>query len=77
MVIEQSFNASPEVVWKSITENEQMHQWYFNNIPAFKPEIGFETQFVVQSGDRKFLHMWKVIEVVPKKRLVYNWKYDG
>jgi uncharacterized protein YndB with AHSA1/START domain len=54
-----------------------MHQWYFDSIPSFKPEVGFETQFNVQGKDRNFLHMWKVIEVEAQKMIKYNWKYEG
>jgi uncharacterized protein YndB with AHSA1/START domain len=77
IVVEDTFNASIDAVWKSITEIDQMRQWYFENIPSFKPEIGFETQFSVQSEERNFLHMWKVTEVVPLKMISYNWKYEG
>ena len=54
-----------------------MRQWYFEYIPAFKAEVGFETQFNVHSQDRNFLHMWKVTEVLPNKMITYNWKYDS
>lgn len=54
-----------------------MRQWYFKNIPSFKPEVGFETRFNVQSQDRNFHHIWKVVEVVPLKKIAYNWKYEG
>ena len=77
IVIEQSFNKSIDMVWNAITRIDQMRQWFFKNIPSFKPEVGFETQFNVQSGGRNFLHMWKVTEVVPPKMITYNWKYDG
>jgi len=76
-MVEQTFNESIDTVWNSITMIDQMRQWYFKNIPSFKPEVGFETQFSVQSQGRNFLHMWKVTEVVPKKMIMYNWKYDG
>jgi len=76
IIVEQSFNRSIESVWKAITEVDQMRQWYFKNIPSFKAEVGFETQFNVQSRDRNFLHKWKVIEVVPLKMITYNWKYE-
>lgn len=76
IIVEQTFNESIDTVWNSITMIDQMRQWYFKNIPSFKPEVGFETQFSVQSQDRNFLHMWKVTEVVPKKKITYNWKYD-
>jgi uncharacterized protein YndB with AHSA1/START domain len=75
IIIEQDFHASVETVWNAITEIDQMRQWYFQNIPSFKPEVGFETQFNVQSQDRNFLHMWKVTEVVPLQKISYKWKY--
>ena len=77
VVVEQTFNTSIDAVWSAITEIDQMRQWYFENIPSFKPEVGFKTQFNVQSQDRHFLHMWKVTEVVPLKMITYNWKYEG
>jgi uncharacterized protein YndB with AHSA1/START domain len=77
IVVEQTFQADADTVWKSITEIDLMRQWYFNTIPSFKPEVGFETQFNVESGGRSFLHLWKVTEIVPLKKIVYNWKYDG
>jgi len=77
VVVEQTFETSREVVWRAITEIDQMRQWYFENIPSFKPEVGFETQFNVENEGRNFLHIWKVAEVVPMKKIVCNWKYDG
>ena len=77
IIVEQTYNTSIDTVWNSITEINQMRQWYFKNIPSFKPEVGFETQFNVQNQDRNFLHMWKVTEVVPLKMITYNWKYEG
>jgi uncharacterized protein YndB with AHSA1/START domain len=77
IVVEQTFDTTLDTVWKSITEIDLMHQWYFDNIPAFKPEVGFETSFKVQSGGRDFLHLWKVTEVVPRKRISYDWRFAG
>ncbi|MFH2029455.1 MAG: SRPBCC domain-containing protein [Bacteroidota bacterium] len=77
IIVEQLFNTSVEKVWNAITEIDQMRQWYFENIPSFKPEVGFETQFNVQSNSRNFLHMWKVTEIVPLKMLKYTWSYEG
>ncbi len=77
IVVQQTFDAPIEKVWRSITEVGLMRQWYFENIPAFKPEVGFETQFNVTSQGRDFLHMWRVTEVVPVKKIAYNWKFEG
>ena len=77
IIVEQTYKVSMDAVWRAITEIDQMRQWYFDNIPSFEPEVGFETQFNIQSQGRDFLHLWKVTEVVPLKRIKYNWKYEG
>ena len=76
-VIERTFNASPERIWKAISDREQMKQWYFD-IAAFKPEIGNEFEFTGTSPDGTvYVHKCKVIESVPNKKLKYSWRYDG
>ena len=76
IVVEQTFNVPVETVWNAITQVEQMCKWFFENIPSFKPEIGFETEFNVQNQDRNFLHKWKVTEVETLKKISYNWRYE-
>ncbi|MBI3220811.1 MAG: SRPBCC domain-containing protein [Bacteroidetes bacterium] len=77
IIVEQDYNASLDRVWIAITDSEQMKQWFFENINTFKAEVGFETQFDVQSHDKIYLHLWKVTEVQPRKKIIYNWKYGG
>jgi len=77
IIIEQTFNTSIDSIWNAITKVDQMRGWFFENIESFKPEVGFETQFSVQTQDRSFLHIWKLTEVVPMKKIIYNWKYGG
>ena len=76
IIVEQTFDVPIETVWDAITQSDQMCGWFFENIPSFKPEVGFETQFTVQNQDRNFLHLWKVTEVEPLKMISYNWKYE-
>jgi len=47
IIVEQTFNTSVDTVWNALTEIDQMRKWYFESIPSFKPEVGFETQFNV------------------------------
>lgn len=75
VIIEQAFECSIEKVWSAITDLELMHQWFFENIPAFKPVAGFETEFKVESGGRVFTHVWKIIDAVPQKKITYHWSY--
>lgn len=73
--LEFILNASSREVWSAITNAEEMRRWFFDNIPAFKAEKGFTTEFEVFSGERKFTHQWEILEVIPGSKLIYGWKY--
>jgi len=75
IVVEQSFQNNIEEVWSAITELEQMREWFFDNIEAFEPKIGFKTSFAVQSGERTFTHLWEITEAVPRQKITYRWRY--
>ena len=76
VVVKQIFEVSKETLWNAITEHNQMIQWFFENIPVFKPSVGFKTQFLVENEGRKFTHLWEIVEVIPNQKIVYNWKYE-
>src|SRR5215831_19041153 len=75
-VIERIYDVDIEKVWKAITIKNQMKQWYFN-VAEFKPEVGFEFQFYAGSPEKQWLHLCKITEVVPLKKITYSWRYDG
>lgn len=75
VIVKQKFNVSPSKLWPTITEHHLMIQWFFENIPAFKAEKDFTTQFNVATPERNFLHLWKIIEVVAENKIVYDWRY--
>ena len=75
-VIERSYKASIEKVWKAISDAGEMRKWYFD-LPEFKTEVGFEFQFSGGPPEKSYLHLCKVTEVVPGKKLTYSWRYDG
>ena len=77
VIIEKTYNASVEKVWKAITDKDQMKEWYFD-ISEFRPVEGFEFEFYGEGKDgEKFLHLCKVIEVIPEQKLTYSWRYHG
>lgn len=76
IIVERLLNAPPERVWKAITEKEGMKKWGFE-IAEFKPVVGFEFRFLGGKGEDKYLHICKVTDVVPGKKLGYSWRYDG
>lgn len=74
VVIERTYNASVERVWQAITDPEQMRQWYMP-LSDFRPEVGFETEFDINAKGKIFPHIWKVTEVIPNKKISYEWKF--
>ncbi len=75
-VIERVYNAPVERVWKAITDKNDMKQWYFD-LSDFRPEVGFEFTFEGRNEERCYVHLCKITEVVPAKKLTYSWKYEG
>jgi uncharacterized protein YndB with AHSA1/START domain len=76
IIIDRTLNAPPKRVWKAITDKDQMKLWYFD-LAEFKAEVGFEFRFLAGTQEKKWLHICKVTEVVPGKKLTYSWRYDG
>lgn len=76
-VIEQLFPATADVVWRAISNREEMIKWYFD-LKEFKPEVGFEFRFTAgPSDERQYKHVCKVTVVIVGKKLAYSWHYDG
>ena len=76
-IIERTYAAPVEKIWKAITDKNEMKQWYFD-LAEFKAEVGFEFHFTGgPSPERQYVHRCKITEVVPGKKLTYSWRYDG
>ena len=75
IIVEQIFDNTITEVWDAITQLAQMKKWFFSNLPAFEPKVGFQTDFVVQSVSLSFHHLWEIIDVVPTKKIKYRWRY--
>src|SRR5689334_9379007 len=76
VVVERVFNAPVGRVWIALTDVNEMRQWYFD-LKEFKPEIGFEFEFVVEHEGNTYHHLCKVTEVIPQKKIPYTWRYKG
>ena len=77
VIVEHVYNAPIEMVWQAITDLEKMRQWYFPALVEFEREVGFETRFDVGHEGKTFPHIWKVTEVIPGKKISYEWKFGG
>ena len=76
LIVERTYSAPSDKVWRAITDKDAMKEWYFD-MPDFKPELGCEFRFVVEHEGNTYDHRCKVTEVVPGKRLAYTWRYEG
>jgi uncharacterized protein YndB with AHSA1/START domain len=76
IVIGRTFNAPVARVWQALTDVNQMRQWYFD-LKEFRPQAGFEFEFVVEHEGNTYHHFCKVTEVIPEKKIAYTWRYKG
>jgi len=76
VIVERTFNAPIATVWKAITDKDDMKRWYFD-LKEFKAEAGFEFKFTVTHEGFTYAHHCEVLEVVPGKKLVHSWRYEG
>ena len=76
VVVEQTIAAPIPKVWKAITELDEMQAWFFEEVETFEPKVGFETQFSIEHEGKTYVHQWKLLEVEPEKRIVFDWQYE-
>lgn len=77
IVVERVFVASAEVLWRALTDKNEMKIWYFD-LPEFKAEVGYQFTFAGgPSPERQYTHLCEITELVPGKKLSYSWRYDG
>ena len=76
LVLERTFDAPVALVWKALTDKEDIKQWYFD-LRAFAPVAGFEFQFDVEHEGFKYSHRCRVTEAIPNRKLAYTWRYEG
>ena len=77
VVVEATYEATVADVWKAITDEDQMRQWFFAEMQEFRPETGFATKFTVHYDGSDYVHDWRITEVVPEKQIRCAWRYDG
>ena len=76
VVMERTLAAPVARVWQALTDVDQMRQWYFD-LKEFRPEVGFEFDFVVEHEGNSYRHLCKITEVIPQKKIAYSWRYKG
>lgn len=77
IVLERTYSAPIDLVWKALTDAKTMKEWYFD-IPNFKPEVGFKFEFWAgESEEKQFHHECVITQVVSGSKIAYTWRYPG
>jgi len=76
VIVERTLNAPVARVWKALTDVDQMREWYFD-LKEFKPEVGFEFEFVIEHEGNNYHHLCRVVQVIPERKIAYTWCYKG
>jgi uncharacterized protein YndB with AHSA1/START domain len=77
IVVERLLKASVSLVWKALTDKDEMKKWYFD-LKEFKAEKGFTFEFAGGPPEGiQYTHVCEVTEVIPEKKLTYSWRYQG
>ena len=74
VIIERTFDAPIDKVWKALTNKNLMKEWYFN-LAEFKPVAGFEFSFEGGPLGKSYIHLCRITKVESFKTLAYTWKY--
>jgi uncharacterized protein YndB with AHSA1/START domain len=76
IIVEAVYNAPVSKVWQAITDKNQMQKWYFD-VSDFKTEQGFQFQFNGGTEDKTYVHLCRIVDVIPEKKLCHTWRYKG
>ncbi len=76
VTIEHTFEVPADDLWKVLTDEKELRKWYFC-VSGFKPEKGYEFSFTGEGHKgEKYIHLCRVTEVIPAKRIQYSWEYE-
>jgi uncharacterized protein YndB with AHSA1/START domain len=76
VIVDVICNAPVNKVWQAISDKNKMKEWYFH-VSDFKTEPGFEFRFTGGRPDKLYVHLCKVMQVIPQTELSYTWRFQG
>jgi len=72
---EHVYDAPIEMVWRALTNENEMRAWYFPQLKEFKPIVGFD--FVFANDGSSYQKEWRVTKVEYGSVLAHSWIYRG
>jgi uncharacterized protein YndB with AHSA1/START domain len=71
-------NASPEVVFRALTDEAELSHWFSNERTVLEPQVGGAWMLKNCRSDIGNIHTMrgKVLEIIQDKKLTYTWNDD-
>jgi uncharacterized protein YndB with AHSA1/START domain len=71
-------NASPEVVFRALTDEAELTHWFSNERTVLEPQVGGAWMLKNCGSDIGNIHTMrgKVLEIIQDKKLTYTWNDD-
>lgn len=76
LVLETRLPYPPGMIWYALTDRQAMAAWYFN-IAEFRAERGVVFRFYAGPGEMQYLHVCRILELIPERMIAYSWRYEG
>jgi uncharacterized protein YndB with AHSA1/START domain len=75
-LLSRTYATPLELVWKAITEKDQLKQWYFDFSEGFQLQVGSTFTWAGCDHDGKqWMHKGEMLEIIENKKLVHSWEY--
>ncbi|MET3978222.1 uncharacterized protein YndB with AHSA1/START domain [Mucilaginibacter sp. UYP25] len=71
--LEQVYDAPIEEVWRILTDEDDMKEWYFPQLKKFKPVVSYKFDFTDDGSDYK--KEWQVTKIDEGRKLGHSWIY--
>ena len=71
-------DASPELVFRALTYENELNQWLSSEKAVLEPQVGGAWMFKNHRSDTGEIHttLGKVLEIIQDKKLSYTWNID-
>jgi uncharacterized protein YndB with AHSA1/START domain len=71
-------DASPAVVFKALTDEKELTQWFPNQGAILEARVGGSVEFrFLRPDGAKHTMRGRILEITPGKKLSYSWKFDS
>jgi uncharacterized protein YndB with AHSA1/START domain len=80
LIVERVIDAAPAEIFKALTDESQLRQWFYPIQRGFSVDVEFEASVggtyqidMIDPDGKVYVHEGMIKELVPNKKLVFTW----